>query len=169
MSTCCDVTSSVGLQCGFSSGMVLWGLQGDNLLHHDLAWWRGTLHGLQGNLCWQHLEHFPPILVHRPWCLQACISHFLIPLTAYTQWFLPFLKYVITELPPVSLMGSTLASGMSFWSRLELAQSDMGVITLMSGHRSHRCSSVLTKPYYIKQIQLHFYLWLLCNTLLHKE
>jgi len=66
----------------------------------------------------RHFGHLlPPFLLHGPWCLQSCFSHIvsLLFLTAVSPrvCFLPFLKYVIPEAPPPSLLGLALGSGRS--------------------------------------------------------
>jgi len=87
--------------------MVLCGLKGSNLLHH------GLLHRLQGNLCsgtWSTSS--PSFLADLGVYRVVYLTFFslLFP-TAAVQRFLPCLNYVIAEAPPVSLMGSALASG----------------------------------------------------------
>lgn len=68
---------------------------------------RGCLHGP----LLQCLEHLFPFLLHLHWCLQSFLSCFLIPLShSCCRAFLPFIKHVITEVLPASLMGSALAS-----------------------------------------------------------
>jgi len=99
-----------GLQVHICSTVDLHGLQGDNLPHHGLH------HELQGkSLCSDISGTSFPLLLHRPWCLQSCFFHIISLLSPHccftTGFFLPLLKYVITELLPLSLIG--LASGRS--------------------------------------------------------
>lgn len=53
----------------------------------------------------QHLKDL--ILLHWPWCLQGCFlrSFSLTLLLELLQWFVCFLKHVITEVVPASVMG----------------------------------------------------------------
>jgi len=90
------------LQVDICSTMDLCGLQGNNLHHHGLR------HRLQGNLCSRRcLKHLLPLGVCR--VVSLTFSHSSLP-DAAVQLFLPFLKYLITEVLPTSLIGSTLAS-----------------------------------------------------------
>ena len=60
----------------------------------------------------QCLEHHLLLLLHWPWCMQGCFSHVVSLLSScFCAVFLPFLKYVITEVLPALLRGSPLASG----------------------------------------------------------
>lgn len=64
----------------------------------------------------RHLEHILPLLLHWPWCLQDFSSHIFRISLLYSSrpvFFAPFLKYVITEMPPKLMIGSTLTSGIS--------------------------------------------------------
>lgn len=59
------------------------------------------------------LVHLLPLFFYWPWCLWGCFSHSPPPslFSLCCAVILPFLKYVITELLPALLIGSTLASG----------------------------------------------------------
>lgn len=135
----------------------------NKLLHHghSMVCWRiSTVHlcGLQGTAC--------PTTDFTTFCRQLCSvswstsSTFTALVTAelllshypYSSLclqlhscFSPLLKSVIPELLPLSLMGSTLASGRSF---LELAGIDSGNggSFLAASHRSHPGSPSLPKP-----------------------
>jgi len=93
-----------GLQVDICSTVVLNGLQGDSQPHH------GLLHGLRGNLCSSARSTSSPssalTLVSAVVSLTYSHSHSAI---AVILGFFPSL-YVITEVLPLSLMGSALAS-----------------------------------------------------------
>ena len=93
------------LQVEICSPVDLPGLQGDSLPHRGLHH-----HGLQGNLrsgAWS--TSCPPSAL--TWGSAGLgLSHVLTPFTTAAQVFLPFLKYVSTEVLPKSLMGSALGS-----------------------------------------------------------
>jgi len=110
---CSGVGSSPG--CGWGPA-PLWTFMGcrDSLPHH------GLLHGLQGTSA-PVPGAPPPLLLHRPACLQSCSSHVvsLLSLLLPCHRFLPLLlKSVIPEVLPLLLMDSALASD---GSTLELA------------------------------------------------
>ncbi|KAK4828719.1 LOW QUALITY PROTEIN: hypothetical protein QYF61_000557 [Mycteria americana] len=136
--TCSSIGSSMGCRVDMCSAMDLHGLQGDNLLHHGH-------HQLQGNLCSSARTTFSPTssltLVSAGQFLTC--SHSSLP-AAVAQQFLPFLKYVVTEVLPPLLIGSALGSGGSV-----LEPADTGCLTraqlLVSSHRSHPCSPPATK------------------------
>jgi len=95
-----------GLQVEICSTMDLHGLQGQNLPHH------GLLHGLRGNPAPGALPPPPSslTLVSAVLVLPRILTRLLsckMPLCSFS----PLLKYVITEVLPLSLMGSALASG----------------------------------------------------------
>lgn len=73
---------------------------------------------------------------------RVCFSHFLsiLPLTAATHHFLPFFKYVITEMPPVQLMGPALGSSGSILELAGPAVSNMELL-LVSSHKGYPCST----------------------------
>jgi len=71
-------------------------------------------------------------------------SFLSLPAAAVAQQLFPLLKSVITEVLPLSLMGSALASSRSVLEPVALALSDMGKI-LMASHISHPCSPPTTK------------------------
>jgi len=77
------------------------------------------LHELQGNLCSSTWSMFSPSLFPD---LGVCRVVSLVFVSSLSQLlhslFLPFLKYVTTELPPALLMGSALGGSRSV---LELA------------------------------------------------
>jgi len=74
------------LQVDICSTIVLPGPPGDNLLHH------GRLYRLQGNLCSSVWRTSSLPLLHRPWCLQGCFSHFLFSFPSLPSChFCPFL------------------------------------------------------------------------------
>lgn len=113
MSTCCRVGSSMGCSVHLCSAMVLHGLQRDNLLHHVLPGTAGeSLLTVPG-------ASFPTLFTDLGVC--RAVSCFLLPpsqlLHSNLYLFLNMLS-LITEVPPVLLMGSTLASGVSLWSWL---------------------------------------------------
>lgn len=104
MSTCSSVGSSTGCHVDICSGMFLYRLQGDTLCHNGL--------GLQGNLCTSAWITSSPSFSD----LGACRANFffcifLTTLTPAVQLFLPFLKSVTIEAPPVSLLGSAVPCG----------------------------------------------------------
>lgn len=66
---CSPAGSSAGHSVDIHSDVVIYGLQGDSLLFHGL-------HKLLENTLLQHREDLPPLLLHWPWCLQGCLSHF---------------------------------------------------------------------------------------------
>jgi len=110
---------------------------GHSLLHHSL------LHRLQGNLCSGAWRTSSPTF--SAWLFLSC-SHSTLP-AAVAQQLLPFLKHVISEALPPSLMGSALASSESIlvagqnwlyraWGKL-----------LASSHTSH-----LHSPHTIKTL-----------------
>ena len=83
-------------------------------------------------------EHFIRIILDQPWCLQGCFFHIFsfLSLTAAAQKFLPFLKYIITEALPASVLGSALASDGSIgavWNQLHLTWRQL----LVSSCRGH--------------------------------
>lgn len=87
------------LWCG-----VLHGLQGNNMLHHC------PLHRLQENFCaGAESTTSLSLLLLWPWYLQGCFSHFFFFFTPLSKLlcsiFLPFLKYIFLEAPPVLLIG----------------------------------------------------------------
>lgn len=87
------------------------------------------------------------------------LSHFSYtsPMQLVCCVFLPFLKHVISEVPPTSLMGSFLGSGgwVSFaagWNWLCPAWWQL----LVSPHRGHPCSPLPNKqPCHINPIELY--------------
>jgi len=92
-----------GLQVDLCSTVDLQGLQGHSLSHH------GLLHGPQGNLCsgaWSTSS--PSFFTNLGVCrvISLMYSHSSLLL----QFFFPFLKYIITDMLPPSLMGLVLAS-----------------------------------------------------------
>jgi len=102
-----------GLQVDICCTVNLHGLQWDSLPHHGLH------HRLQGNLCsgtWSTSSlFFTDLGVCRVVALTYSHSSLQLQLR---RFFSPLLQYVDTEALPLSLMGSTLASGGSV---LELA------------------------------------------------
>jgi len=119
--TCSGVESSTGCRVDICSGLVLHGLQGDNLLHHGLH------HGLQGNLCsggWSTSS--PSILTGLSVCRVVSLTYSHSSLTGGVWHFLPFLK-CITELPPALVSSGSILQpagagsfqhGGSFWHLL---------------------------------------------------
>jgi len=115
-----------------------WGLPwatGGDLLPRGPPWaaggqpaWSTPWAGAESLL--QHLKHFFPLLLHRPWCLQSCCSCILSLLSpaavAAVQQLFPFLKYFITEVLPPSLMGSAWPVADPYLSQLELPLLDIG-------------------------------------------
>lgn len=99
ISTCSSMGSSMGLQ-------------GDNLLHH------APLCGLQGILCSSTWSTSEPFFSDLEICRVVFLTLFLTPHRTAVQCFLLFLKYAITEMPPVLMIRSALVSGVSI---LELA------------------------------------------------
>jgi len=93
---------------------LLQGLQGNNLPHH------GLLQGLQGNLCSGPWSTSSPSFFS---CLGVCRVVSLTFLSLSHCVFFPLLKYLISEVLPLSLIGSASVSSGSI---LELA--DIGSI-----------------------------------------
>jgi len=129
-----------------------WAADGD-LLHHGPPGLQGQslpdnalLHGLQGNLCSSTWSTSSPLFcTGLGVCRVVSLTCSHSSLLAVVPQLLPFLKYVITEALPVSLVGSALAIRGSVsepaghwlcqtWGRL-----------LAPSHRSHPCSPAATK------------------------
>ena len=96
---------------------------GGYLLHSGTPWtaerqtaspWSSSQAVREDSLLWRlkHLLH--PLLLHWPWCLQSCFFHIVSLLSTAVSpqyFFLPLLKYVITEVLPPLLICLVLASG----------------------------------------------------------
>lgn len=79
------------------------------------------------------LEHFFLLLLYWPWCCRA-VSRTFSPQLSLFCGFLPFLKYILTGVSPVSLTDSAVVAVWQLWSCLELVGTIM-VQPLVASHR----------------------------------
>jgi len=136
-----------GLQVGICSTMDLHVLQGDNLPHHGLH------HELQG-ISAQASGAPPPLLLHRPRCLQSCFSPIISLLSPAAVSFPPSLPSIhyprstttISDGPSPGQQRVRLGASWHWLYRIH------GKL-LAAPHRSHPCSPLpLPKPCHANQI-----------------
>jgi len=100
-----------GLQVDICSTVDLYGLQGDNRPHHGLH------HELQGKSLCSSISSIssPSFFTDLGVCrvVSLTLSHSSLSTAVSLQFFLPLLKYVITEALPLLLIGLALASDRS--------------------------------------------------------
>jgi len=101
-----------GLQVDICSTVDLHGLQGNKLPHHGLSSRTAREDSLLR--CLKHL--LPPPSSLTLVSAELFLSHFLTPLSqlpSHLSFYIPFLKYVIPEVLPPSLIGLALGSSRS--------------------------------------------------------
>lgn len=90
-------------------------------------------------------EHLLLLILYRPWCLLSCFLHvfFLVTVAACCAggFFHPFLKDVISEALPPSLMGQWHVCPGAWWHQLHQTQQEL----LAASHRSSPSSPSTTK------------------------
>lgn len=89
-----------GLQVDVCSTVVLRGLRGNHVPHHDL---------LQGTLLW-HLEYLLPSFCF-PFCLQGCVLNFFSSYSSVLSTAVLPLLSILKYLSPLGLRGSAVPLG----------------------------------------------------------